>query len=253
MNLYVATNEWLFYEFMTVQKELQLPNLLVLLDDGYNKYMENQRRVFSMLMKCSFDRFRIAFPDDVGSRNFDTIVCSSCLSDKMKNVLSDVTAHRFVLLEDGLYDYSTDVKNPEFFHDTVKYLAFPEKVIIPGADELRKFKWDDEVHYEMFHKLLRDRLVRLPEKSEVKTLVFTPPTGEGMPEADIKNLIHQKFDISHTLVCKHPRDIYDYDGLFTVEGMPGQFLNEMYPDAEHIYIYPSTVKYYESLSRMRVI
>lgn len=253
-SLYIATNEWLLYEYLCVQEELKIPNVYVTIESGYNKFKENNDRIEDVILALVGKVFNgyIRYKT-LKNMEFDTIFCPSNPYDTMVDKLKTIECNKYILLEEGSFDYGDKVTGLSEWADGTKYVAFPEKVKHNNCKELKQIKFSKTAHDFMLNTVLKEKIEALPK--EVDTLVFTPPSIDNpstfvrlVNEQIRKEMIANHSNSKNVLVCKHPRDNYEYIGLKSVEGIPGQFLNEIYKNAKVKYIHDSTVKIYEELS-----
>ena len=243
MTLYIATNEWLLYEYLNIRDEIQDDTIYVTIEKSYNKYKSNYKRMLGTINRGIEQKLFNGYIEfeHIDDFEYDTIIAPACPYDEMMEKLSTVTTNNYILIEEGSYDYSENVKVPDIWKSSVKYLSFPEKAK-NKENPLKKIEYKQELFDFMLNNIIEHRVKKLP--SNIDVLVFTSPTNEGLKKHEVLEYVDGKYSDKNVLLCKHPRDNSDYKGYDYISGVPGQFINVIYPDAKQDYLHESTVKLY---------
>lgn len=186
------------------------------------------------------------------SIKWNTLFLSSYMQEEHIPSILNINCNEIILVEDGLFDYTTPDNTYPFYGGKPLYLFHPEiasseatrsniNALIPNKEIIKKFRSIYEKQLCELEKLQKD----IP-------ILFTTPLAEDFfaPESlsnDILSHIANNYSAKQLILKKHPRDHFLYNSseieiIECPQNIPGQFLDEMFI-GEKIFLFPSTVSF----------
>lgn len=259
MNLYVVTNIFIFMEELST---LGVDNdTYFTIDSRYVKSRNVKRKliedVFKLVGSIKYiDYYKIS------NYKWNIVICSSYQHEDTYKKLLTVKCNKFILVEDGSYDYfNTTVVHPEFTRDKDLFIFKPDSSRVRQFyKSVNKLSLSNDLQNKVL-ALYRNELNRFSSFPKTTPIFFTSPLVEDFQvkgvEEKIVAFLEKCYSGQTVILKKHPRDLCSYKSskVNIVEcerNIPGQLLDLMF-DGYKIFSFPSTICFMSNKVKSMII